>query len=194
MTPEIRTDRLILRPLRPADAGPIAFWAGRREVAAMTTLPHPYPPGAAETFIESARAGRRRETPYAIDGSPSSGPAFLGVISLKGAEADAERELGYWLGPPVWGYGYATEAAAGLLDAAFRETGLQAATTKVYDDNAGSLRVLEKLGFRETGRSAALNPARGVSVPRRELRLARADWPAARAELAADLAARDAAE
>jgi RimJ/RimL family protein N-acetyltransferase len=179
MIEPIRTERLLLRPLRAPDAGPMAFWAGRREVAEMTPLPHPYPPGAAAAFIE--RAGKGGETHLAIDGSPSEAPVFLGVVGLRGRPGDAVRRLGFWLGPPVWGYGYATEAAEGLLGAAFREPSLQAVETTVYDDNPASRRVLEKLGFEAVGAHSALNFARGEMVPETVMRLERA---ARRAEAA----------
>ena len=47
--PEIRTERLVLRPPRPSDAGPIGHYCSDPRLARMTaSIPHPYPPGAAE--------------------------------------------------------------------------------------------------------------------------------------------------
>ncbi len=49
MVEVIKTERLVLRPLRASDAGPIRLHSSDRRVARMTTSsPHPYPPGAAE--------------------------------------------------------------------------------------------------------------------------------------------------
>ena len=51
--PEIVTERLRLRRLRPRDAALIALYASDRRVAWTTAvIPHPYPPGAAEAFVE----------------------------------------------------------------------------------------------------------------------------------------------
>lgn len=182
MPPQLASRRLLLRPLRPADAGPIGLWCGQYRVASMLArVPHPYPPGAAEAFIERSLRGTDGERVFAIDGTPCGAADFLGVISLKdGAEAP---RFGYWLGPPAWGMGYATEAAATLLDAAFAE-GVAAIETTVYQDNAASRRVLDKLGFRLVGRGEKLCPARGIVVPEDRMRLDRADWRGAAAVLA----------
>ena len=56
----LMTDRLLLRPFSSADAGPVHALAGAREVAATAlTIPHPYPDGAAETWIAPGERGRR---------------------------------------------------------------------------------------------------------------------------------------
>ena len=47
--------------------------------------------------------------------------AFVGCAGLDAK--DGELELGYWIGEPYWGSGYATEAAHALVDLAFRATG-----------------------------------------------------------------------
>ena len=183
MRETIRTERLILRPLRDADAGPITLYCAQFRVASMLArVPHPYPPGAAEAFIERVRSGRAGETVRAIDGAPCGGADFLGVVGMRGAE-DGERSFGYWIAPPAWGLGYATEAAAGLLGAAFAEARLRAVEAGVYHDNPASRRVLEKLGFIAVAESEEFCPARGEMVPSTKMRLDRAGWLAATPDL-----------
>jgi RimJ/RimL family protein N-acetyltransferase len=180
--PTLTTRRLSLRPLRPADAGPMTLWCGQFRVASMLArVPHPYPPGAAEAYIERALAGLAGETVWAMDATPSDGPEFLGVMALKGAAGDAMRGFGYWVGPPAWGLGYATEAGAAVTDGAFADPALAAIETTVYVDNHASRRVLEKLGFRLIGAGEKFCPARGVVVAEDALRLTRADRAARRA-------------
>jgi RimJ/RimL family protein N-acetyltransferase len=181
MRAEIRTERLLLRPPRPADAGPITLWCGQYRVASMLArVPHPYPRGAAEQFIARATSGRGGETVYAIDGSPSGASDFLGVIGLK--QGESVRNLGFWVGPPAWGLGYATEAAAAVIDEAFA-AGTERVTASVYADNPASRRVLEKLGFRETGRGEGYCPARDSMVPDCAMALDRGDWAGSAAVL-----------
>src|SRR3954453_19579914 len=57
------------------------------------------------------------------------------------------RLVGYWLGREHWGRGGATEALAGLLGVETRRP-LHAQVAKA---NPGSMRVLEKNGFRRVG-------------------------------------------
>lgn len=61
--------------------------------------------------------------------------------------ADGGRHIGYWIGRPYWGRGYATRAVADLV-AEVRERPLRA---HVVDHNVASIRVLAKCGFSIVG-------------------------------------------
>lgn len=61
---------------------------------------------------------------------------------------DGDAEVAYVLGPPWWRQGYATEAAAWLLDE-LRAAGVARAWATVVPANAGSRGVLRRLGFVE---------------------------------------------
>jgi RimJ/RimL family protein N-acetyltransferase len=62
-------------------------------------------------------------------------------------EADGQRWVGYWISRPFWGRGVATRAL-GLLVEQLRQRPLYA---HVAAHNRGSVRVLEKCGFRPVG-------------------------------------------
>jgi RimJ/RimL family protein N-acetyltransferase len=62
-------------------------------------------------------------------------------------------EFGFILHPDVWGQGFGIEAASAYLAHAFAAFPLDAVTADVDPRNAGSLRLLENLGFVETGRA-----------------------------------------
>ncbi len=178
MVETIRTQRLVLRPLRSSDAGPITLYASDARLARMTAaIPHPYPPGAAEAYIEGSLNGRRGEEVWAIDATPTDGEELIGALGLKAAT----DELGYWVGAPYWNAGYATEAVEALVSHLFSARGLDALTAGAFLDNAASAAVLTKAGFREGGITAIWSVARGEEVPSRLFRLARRDWEAARA-------------
>jgi RimJ/RimL family protein N-acetyltransferase len=173
MIETISTERLVLRPLRASDAGPISMHSSDQRVAWMTAaIPHPYPPGAAEAYIEGTLNGRRIEEAWAIDATPSDGEELIGVISYKPGSA----ELGYWVGPPYWNAGYATEAVQAMVAHLFVARGLDHLNATVFSDNAASAAVLMKVGFREIGQSNNFSVARGESVANRVFRLDRVDW------------------
>jgi RimJ/RimL family protein N-acetyltransferase len=83
----------------------------------------------------------------------SSG-ALIGDAGLYRTPA-GEVELGYTLGAPWWGRGYATEAAEAWLDAAFGVLGIEAVIALAEPANVASLRVLEKVGMQRTGERTA---------------------------------------
>ena len=61
--------------------------------------------------------------------------------------ADGERSVGYWIGRPYWGRGYATRALADLV-AEVPDRPLHA---RVAEHNVASIRVLAKCGFTIVG-------------------------------------------
>ncbi len=115
--PTLATERLRVRPFTLADAAEVRALAGAWEIADTTlTIPHPYPLGAAETWIATHRAAwnARQRLTYAIVEEEHG--TRLGAVSLVLAPASASAELGYWVAVPAWGRGYATEAAATVCD------------------------------------------------------------------------------
>lgn len=71
-----------------------------------------------------------------------------------------EREVTYWIDRAYWGRGLATAALRELL-AEVPERPLYA---RAAADNAGSLRVLEKCGFRVTAAARGFAHARGEEI------------------------------
>lgn len=159
---EIRGERLLLRPPRMSDSGPLSLYAGDERVAKMTAMiPHPYPPGAAEAFIAAATSGRSPEAIWVIDATPDEGAELVGVIGVKHESA----ELGYWIGPPFWGTGYASEAAAMVCRHLVGECGLDRITASVFFDNPASQKVLLRTGFRQVGETWIHSIGRQIDVP-----------------------------
>ncbi len=168
MLETIHTERLVLRPLRASDAGPITLHASDERVARMTTaIPHPYPPGAADAFIEGTLAGRRAEEVWAIDATPLGGEELIGVIGFMPKPGG----LGYWVGPPYWNVGYATEAVMALAEHLFASRGIERLDAAVFADNQASASVLLNAGFRDIGSTSIFSTARGEAVQSRTFRL-----------------------
>ena len=119
--PVLESERLVLRPPRREDAKALALLANDLRVAENTLrIPHPYALADAEGFIAAA-SETDDERVLVI----TRAGAVLGACGI--AKLDGERpEIGYWLGVPFWGKGYATEAARALIDHAFGDLGYEA--------------------------------------------------------------------
>ena len=151
LQPELVTARLRLRPFSPDDAVAVQALAGASDVADTTlTSPHPYPAGAAEEWIATHSAAwvARRHVSYAITDRTG---ALVGAIGLSLAAPHARAEVGYWIGVPAWGLGYATEAAVALFDWAFGELAVHRIEGRHFTRNPASGRVMQKLGMRHEG-------------------------------------------
>ncbi|MES1156671.1 MAG: GNAT family N-acetyltransferase [Alphaproteobacteria bacterium] len=165
---EIDTERLVLRRPEAADAARLACWLRDLQVSRMTAhVPHPYPPVAAEGWVMLARAQRRLGRSYAfVIHLPGEGA--IGGVGVH--PRDHAAELGYWIGRPFWGEGFATEAVRGLVAEAQNLGALEAGH---FVDNPASGRVLEKAGFVYTGEVVKrFSIARGESVDSRRMRFA----------------------
>ena len=150
--PTLITARLVLRTFAPEDAQQVQRLAGAREVAATTaTIPHPYPDGAAEAWIARQAAAWEEGTEATFAVVRRSGGLLVGGMGLRIAREHARAELGYWIGVPHWGRGYATEAAAAVLRYGFEELGLRRIHACHYGNNPASGRVLEKIGMSREG-------------------------------------------
>ncbi len=161
--PVIATERFILRPLRPSDAGMIAHYTADKRVAEGTrAIPHPLPPGASEGFVARALSADRTEDVWAIDGSANKLAELLGVVSLTRMEGD-QSELGFWIGAGFWNTGFATEAVEALVKANPHKA--RTLFAEVFQDNPGSARVLTNCGFVYLGDAESWSVARDARVP-----------------------------
>jgi RimJ/RimL family protein N-acetyltransferase len=68
-------------------------------------------------------------------------------LSKAEADGETETEVGYALGQPHWGRGYATEAATAVRDYARTELGETRLIALIQQGNEPSRRVAEKLGM-----------------------------------------------
>ena len=148
----LRSPRLTLRSLQDSDIPQIVVLAGVREVAATTLrLPHPYTEADARKFLDEAAREHSagRGSVFAVcDGSAEQ---FCGSIGLHVEPGDAHAELGYWIGRPYWGRGYATEAARAVCRYGFEVLQLHRIFANLFRGNSASARVLEKLGMQREG-------------------------------------------
>jgi RimJ/RimL family protein N-acetyltransferase len=150
---ELRTAHLLLRSIEREDVPALVRLAGANEIAATTlNIPHPYAEDDALSFIAKAdedfRAGR--SISFAISILP--GRELCGAVGLNLSDEHKRAELGYWIGVPFWGRGYATEAASAAVALGFEMLRLRRIYAHHFAGNTASQRVLEKIGMRHEGR------------------------------------------
>ncbi|HSP35568.1 MAG TPA: GNAT family protein, partial [Thermoanaerobaculia bacterium] len=109
-------------------------------------IPHPYPESAAAAWIAS-QAEAPDEYSFAIDDGQ-----LTGSIGLRLTRMFERAEVGYWIGTPFWGRGYATEALAAVLRFGFEELRLHRIYAGYFSRNAASARVMEKNDMQYEGR------------------------------------------
>lgn len=159
----ITAERMLLRPLREADTELLTRYVSDKRVALGTrSIPHPLPPGAAEAFIRASLVSGRDEDVWAIDGSSGGAPDLLGVISLKALDR-SQSQIGYWVAPPFWHGGIASEAVGLLLAANPHKN--RTVFAEVFQDNPVSARILTQSGFEYISDAEAYSVARGCAVP-----------------------------
>jgi 8-oxo-dGTP diphosphatase len=177
------SERLRLRPLAAGDAATLHRLINDWEVARnLGPVPFPYRLEDLAAWIRKTEEERAadRAFHFCITGREEEHP--LGVIGLTRTERGPGREtgrIGYWVGRRYWGHGVASEAVARLTSWAFGTLGLETLIAYVADDNAGSMRVLEKEGFRFTHEAEHDFASRGGAFPVRWFSLTRADRMAA---------------
>lgn len=149
--PTLNSARLTLHPFTLEDAAIITVLAGDKRVSEMTaSIPHPYSKEMALQWI----AGRESQWQsghyayYAITLTDSGD--LIGAVSLmESDEPDQpqQAELGYWIGVPYWGKGYATEAAQTLIQFGFETLDFRRIVARHLSRNPASGTVLTRCGF-----------------------------------------------
>lgn len=144
---KIETQRLILRPFSLSDALEVQQLAGDKDIAAnVRMIPHPYPDGMAEDWINSLDDKLEHgEIHLAI--TLKSGCALVGAIGLISDSANESAELGYWIGKPYWNKGYCTEAARAMTRYGFEQMNLNRIHAFYMTKNPASGRIMQKTGM-----------------------------------------------
>ncbi len=149
--PEIHTDRLVLRPLKPEDA-PIIFNYQRYK----DNFPHVDMPvyenlQEAEAYIEKMKAGVSKDHWIIWGIADPDTDEVLGSISIWNINLEtATAEFGYGLYPGNSGKGYMTEALLAASEYGLHTLGFVHLEAYTNVENAPSLALLERCGFVKT--------------------------------------------
>lgn len=183
--PELRTARLVLRPRTIADLDLIAALNADPEVMRYIAPVGDPAMGrdgiAARSFSHVARGlGYWSVFPQAdaqdLLGQNLHGQDLLGYVGLiPDGDAHEQVQISYRFAARHWGKGHGFEAVSRLLRHGFETLGLPEIAIVTHPENAASLRLAERMGFRvEPGRPDILIGA--PAVPATCLRLSCAAW------------------
>lgn len=152
---QLRSARLLLRPLRPADAAAVfATYADPEVVRYWSGLPW-MDIARADEYIATAMgdiaAGSAMRLAVTLaDASPAD--QFIGQVTLHQFDAQNRRcEIGYALQRTHWGQGYISEALHTLLAFGFDDLQLLRVEADIDPRNLASRRAVERLGFEQEG-------------------------------------------
>ncbi len=175
--PTVQTARLTLRPFRLEDAPECARLAGDRDIASTTlVIPHPYRLEDATNWISHHQSAFDSGRAVQFATCLRSTGQLVGCMGLVLQPEHDRAELGYWIGKPFWGNGYATEAAAAATGYAFSTLRYNRVFAYHYSRNPASGRILAKIGMRHDGCQRAHIKKWGVYEDCEFYGILRADW------------------
>ena len=148
----LRTARLLLRAFREDDFDDVHAYASQPEVARYMD----WGPNALEEtqafmgrMFEAQARWPRDDVNLAIEHMADR--RVIGSIRLGAKPADESADVGYCINRDYWGRGIVTEAARAMLGVAFEVLGAHRVWAWCDVRNAGSYRVMERLGMRREG-------------------------------------------
>jgi ribosomal-protein-alanine N-acetyltransferase len=145
--PTHETDRMILRPFSSEDAEPLYHIFRGRDVLKYFPRPTPPPLERVEKLVQFQLDHWEKygygwwATTLAKTGE------LIGWCGLQYITETDETEIGFLLGRPFWGKGFATEAALAGVRFGFEELEIESIIGITHPDNVASQNVLKKIGM-----------------------------------------------
>ncbi|WP_394823750.1 GNAT family N-acetyltransferase [Pendulispora albinea] len=157
----LRTSRLVLRVGRDSDVSALLRASRRNQDYLRPWSPAP-PAGQTHPTLTSAANEIARDRTlwklgtncaFFVFPAQEETPRIIGRIALSNIARRVFQNayLGYWMDRGLQGRGLMSEAVDAVVDFAFGPLGLHRVQAAVMPRNPGSMRVLEKCGFRREG-------------------------------------------
>ncbi|HEY8596483.1 MAG TPA: GNAT family N-acetyltransferase [Devosiaceae bacterium] len=145
----LETERLILRPFEDRDRAPYAAFVADPEVRRF--YPDTLDADAANRMIDGWQVKLERNGFHYLAMERKADGVLVGDVGLARMDYEIpgrpEVEMGWLVGRPYWGNGYAPEGARACLDHAWQVLGLNEVVAFTYRGNHPSRRVMEKIGM-----------------------------------------------
>ncbi|MFM5923569.1 MAG: GNAT family N-acetyltransferase [Novosphingobium sp.] len=182
----IETERLVLRP-PAADDLPWLLEAMNtlavlRHLGGAIRSPDEVAEGLDADIAAFGSGGHRRWTVWLRDGAERIGRC--GLFRIRSTDAPpalrGQDEIGWTFAEPFWGQGYASEAARAVTAHFFADKARDLLWAQTSDSNAGSTRMMARLGFARCAQLDYVDPGYPPQDnPTTVYRMTRGDWAAA---------------
>lgn len=150
--PTLRSARLLLRSVTLADEPAVREMCSDHDSARGTcSIPHPYPEDAAKAWILKMAEGLEKGDRFAWVITMAKTGDFLGTTMLEIDKGNMRAEIGYVISKAHRGKGYASEAAACVVNWGLNSLGLQRVFGLCFGWNDASARVMENAGMSREG-------------------------------------------
>jgi anhydro-N-acetylmuramic acid kinase len=163
----LRTERLMLTRWSQGDEDRLQHLHGTEEASLYVGHGRPWDRAYAQGRIEGWRDSFRKNGYSTLKLLASDGLEFIGRAGISWYEDAAAHQLAYSIMPSQWGKGYASEIASALTHWFFTADVGERLEVMVHVDNKPSIRIIERLGFRDIGiRSVRGEPCRFFEMTR----------------------------
>lgn len=164
MHPEIKTERLLLRPLNISDLDAMHKYASDKE---NTLYMYHFPRNIEETaeFLSSVTKEWEKDMPSFYEFAIESDGKLIGSVSVYLSDDRNIGDLGWILNKKYWNKGYATEAAMAIKNFTLNILQVKKLTANCDCRNIASSRIMEKIGLElESNTGIRIYPRNNESV------------------------------
>ena len=157
----LQTQRLTLRPFTMRDLRTTHAYASDPDnTRYMLNLPN-NKKRRTKQFLRCVVADWERKPQRRFEFAVTLGGKHIGAVSVTLEDNGRTGELGWIIRKTHWGKGYATEAAAAVMQFARVRLGVTRCTARCDARNAASARVMEKLGMVPAGEGVRVDMESG---------------------------------
>ncbi|QNT79556.1 bifunctional GNAT family N-acetyltransferase/(deoxy)nucleoside triphosphate pyrophosphohydrolase [Entomobacter blattae] len=175
LQPTLKTNRFQLMPFREEDSKNLHHLINDWSVVrTLSDLPFPYPQTMVEDWIKMATTHPQKGLGYyfaIMNKAPSSllenKPLnrLMGCVAITLEKNKTQAKIGYWVGKKFWNQGIASECVTRVIEWAFAQLPIKTLKALVIEDNIASIRILQKNGFQQTGKTTEKFMAYGKDYP-----------------------------
>ena len=152
-----------MRALRGDDLTDLVALINNWQIARwVSSVPHPYTEADGREWIARVQQDHATGRPRRFAIALRETDRLIGGVGLDGSTGDDSDEpsLGYWVGQPHWGNGYAREAVAAVIDYGLLTLGMDTISAYTDPSNLASQKVLLHCGVKQAGEIDLIRPTR----------------------------------